>query len=537
MLEKYSVRTSIAWLAILLLAAAGCGNGDNGGNPCDGVECNSPPNPTCDGTDIVTYEDEGYCEDGDCIYPEERIPCDDPPPSYCDGDVEVSYDEMGVCVDAECEYTETETVCADIEHVCDADAGGCVDLCADVSCPPRDTWCDGDTLMMEVGHCDWETGDCEYEEVETDLPDCAFAYNFDFELWTDDQPDGFYLDPTSGFSVIPETLEVNSGRRSALLESTVAEDRNLMPSIPFEHLTEGEQYTFHFWYRLEGQPDGESAGSLRPIIRLDEGSVTGTRITEPVETWREATLTTPPMSRDRESLRPFLRLRRAEDAAGGWAHTDDWAVTVPRPRNLNGRRDLDSQLFLFNESYWVAAGIDNQGVLYPSARSADDEYDYDQLLFSWVGEPDDRLVPAPWDKDGRVAGPSAGGALFALAQSVTGYCEWLRYDPEDESWGAVGHSDCSNREGDPTGLQYSLEGTLNLVAHLDGVELPTEVPPWFHFAASYWETGDGGSLLSHTQVPASADGDGNINAGETHRAHRASFLSGKVDSPYVTIVP
>ncbi len=575
MRNRFDVQSLIVLLSIPALAVMGCGNGgQDPSNPCDGIICDEPPPPNCDGNEIVSFADSGTCEDGDCVYPEvgrevcdeappascdgdevvirgagvceegaclypelEREICDDPPSAYCDGEVEVTFAPTGVCDEGECYYPEhSRTACEDIAHVCDPNAGVCVDPCEDVSCPPLDTWCEDDVLMMLVGHCDWQTGQCVYEEVATELPGCGFGYNFDFEVWSDGFPEGFVMHPTGGFSISEEASEVNTGQRSALLETSVGEARYLRASMPFEFLEQEEVYTFHVWYRF-GRVTGEAGAYLQPWMEVADASdevepgwvLAGPRITEEAHEWREVTFTTPPMTADRAFLRPFVEMRGLD----AWAHVDDWAVTMPITRNLNSRRDLDSLVFLFNGNYWVASGIDNRGVIYPSARSADVDNGWDQMLFTWVGRPCDSLVSAPWDKDGMVAGPGVGGVLLALLQSTTGHCEWQRYDPEADTWSVLSsHVDCSNRVGDPAGLNYALEGVLDLVAHLDGVDSPAEVPTWFHFAASHWTSGAGGTLVPLTQAPASRNDDGNIDANETHRAHRATFLSGKVTYYY-----
>ncbi len=533
------LRTTAALFGLLIAANLGCDNGGSGDpdNPCDSTTCNNPPPPVCDGDEVVVFADSGTCEDGECFYPEaDRYTCDDPPPGYCEQDVEVAYSGPAECIDGECSYTETRTTCADIAHVCEPDEGGCVDPCADISCPPLDTWCEEDVLWTLVGHCDWQTTECIYEEVATDLPGCGFGYNFDFEIWSHGEPEGFVRHPTSGFRAIEEASEVNTGTRSALLETDVSEGRYIRASMPFEHVEAGQSYTFHLWYRFEGRPPGGSSAFLQPMIEVADAAsqvepewlISGPRITAAADEWQEITVTTPPLTGDRAFLTPLLQIR-GEEGEGSWAHIDDWAVTIPITRNLNSRRDLDSLLFLFNGNYWVASGIDNRGQIYPTARAADVDNGWDQMLFTWVGRPCDSLVPAPWGKSGGVAGPAVGGALFAVLQDPTGHCEWQRYDPASDSWSAISsHVSCSNRVGDPAGLNYSLEGVLDLVHHLDGVSSPSEVPTWFHFASSHWTTGTGGTLVTMTQTPASRNDDGNIDANETHRAHRATFLSGDV---------
>ncbi|MCB9519693.1 MAG: hypothetical protein H6699_02300 [Myxococcales bacterium] len=105
-------------------------------DPCSGVVCNVAPPPACDGDIAVTYSLPGACADGTCSYledyddcteaagvctdgacisvdPCDGVVCDAPPAPTCEGEVAVSA-STGVCVAGACDYTvgETRTDCA-----------------------------------------------------------------------------------------------------------------------------------------------------------------------------------------------------------------------------------------------------------------------------------------------------------------------------------------------------------------------------------------------------------------------------------------
>jgi len=154
---------------------------------CVESECDAPPSPTCDGQTAVTYAANGVCEGNACTYPETRtrcrngetcqdgacvtVPCRDadcvtPPDPTCDGDDAVTFQPEGVCqADNTCAYPTSRDECSARGLICDR--GVCVDTsaCADVVCdaPPADT-CDGviATTYAPVGACLPLDGTCAY---------------------------------------------------------------------------------------------------------------------------------------------------------------------------------------------------------------------------------------------------------------------------------------------------------------------------------------------------------------------------------------
>jgi len=109
----------------------------NGGEDlCADVVCDAPPALTCNGNSVVAYADSGECVGGICQYdstetacadtevcengacvpapdPCDGVVCDAPPAPSCDGDALVTYAEEGQCTDGTCSYGETSTACTD----------------------------------------------------------------------------------------------------------------------------------------------------------------------------------------------------------------------------------------------------------------------------------------------------------------------------------------------------------------------------------------------------------------------------------------
>ncbi len=160
--------------------------------PCAGVECNEPPDASCEGTVFTTYVPNGECiaEDGTCEYtvettgdcadtnqfcnggvcedidPCDGVVCDAPPSDYCEGNTLFTA-PVGVCASGECEYAVEEIRCADEGQICRDNT--CRDRlpCEDVVCeePPTD-FCDGTEILVEhpaTGTC--LEDECNYEST------------------------------------------------------------------------------------------------------------------------------------------------------------------------------------------------------------------------------------------------------------------------------------------------------------------------------------------------------------------------------------
>lgn len=168
-------------------------------NPCEGVVCNSPPAPACDGNQLVSYDSVGLCIDGECQYNENRatctagtvcldaacvprpvcfgVVCNSPPDNACVGDLAYSYGE-GSCelvtngdgVETEqCVYPETETNCSATDLVCVE--GACVepDPCLGVTCDVADApFCEGQVAVSFEAPGECIAGVCAFEERRED---------------------------------------------------------------------------------------------------------------------------------------------------------------------------------------------------------------------------------------------------------------------------------------------------------------------------------------------------------------------------------
>ncbi len=121
------------------------------------------------------------------------------------------------------------------------------------------------------------------------------------------------------------------------------------------------------------------------------------------------------------------------------------------------------------------------------------------------------MTAANWAKAGQVAGWSA----FLAAEADNGYIGW-----QDQTSGAT------------TGAAKGavIEGTINLRQEFAlgaGASLPESV--WV--ACAQFGTANGGALVPALQVPASADGDGSVQAGEFVRVRLCVFAAGGCCAP------
>jgi RHS repeat-associated protein len=163
----------------------GCEAGACLQDPCIGVTCNSPPANYCQDLDtLVSYTDDGTCDDGVCLYegvqticdfgcdsgacledPCLGVACETPPANYCqDSDNVIVYDENGDCTDGLCEYDYTALLC---DFGCEN--GECLeDPCLGISCetPPANYCDDEDTLVNYDSFGTCENGLCSYTSFE-----------------------------------------------------------------------------------------------------------------------------------------------------------------------------------------------------------------------------------------------------------------------------------------------------------------------------------------------------------------------------------
>lgn len=131
----------------------------------------------------------------------------------------------------------------------------------------------------------------------------------------------------------------------------------------------------------------------------------------------------------------------------------------------------------------------------------------DHILFV-AAEPPAAGRPAPWKKGGSVA--FAPSALFLAAENDAAFTGWFRL--EDEAL-LTPRPDLQAGQSGPV-----LEGTIDLVA------LFGRVPNTLYLAVAPFASADGGVLYANAQHPASANDDGNIDAGEIAAVRTAELI-------------
>lgn len=119
--------------------------------------------------------------------------------------------------------------------------------------------------------------------------------------------------------------------------------------------------------------------------------------------------------------------------------------------------------------------------------------------FILVSDGDGPVVPAPWGKQGTVAGRDA----FLADENDNNFSGWFDGNGTLLEQGALGA-----RQASGNGAQV-LEGVINLRQLFGGT-----LPPAVYLAAAAYGTQDGDTLIAAAQAPASVNGDGNVDANE-----------------------
>ncbi|MCG3128544.1 MAG: hypothetical protein CHACPFDD_03433 [Phycisphaerae bacterium] len=183
------------------------------------------------------------------------------------------------------------------------------------------------------------------------------------------------------------------------------------------------------------------------------------------------------------------------DGAGVWDNNNgqDWHVAVTGTQQdwvMDGVLDAGATLVAQNGAFKLYAGMRGDE-LYVAASDAGEGNDH----FIFVASVPGSLRAAPWAKSGQVANWSA----FLADENNNDYEAWFDAGAGVSTQAATG------------GNGGVLEGTIDLAAELGG--LPSEV--WLAFAP--YVTADGGVLVSGSQVPASVNGNANVDASEYAR--------------------
>jgi hypothetical protein len=164
-------------------------------------------------------------------------------------------------------------------------------------------------------------------------------------------------------------------------------------------------------------------------------------------------------------------------AVEGGEPGDDWT--------MDGILDGDAIEIATSAGRSIWAGI-KDATLYVAVPDAGEGFDHFILLADTPGS----MQPAPWAKAGQVAAWDA----FLADENDNDYCAW--FDADAATQAATG----------PNG--GVLEGTVSLT-DLYGV-----VPDQVALALARYQSPDGGQLDAASQVPASVNGDGNVDAAE-----------------------
>lgn len=181
------------------------------------------------------------------------------------------------------------------------------------------------------------------------------------------------------------------------------------------------------------------------------------------------------------------------DGAGTWDSNNgaDWHVPVEGATapewTMDGQPETDVQVVASNGSDSLSTCVMN-GVLYVAGPDAGEGLDHFILLAQTPGA----LGAAPWAKGGQVAGWDA----FLADENTNDFEGWFDVP------GGVATAAATGANG---GV---LEGTIDLAAFYGSV------PETIHLAFVAYGDSDGGALSAAVQIPASQNGDGNVDANE-----------------------
>lgn len=155
----------------------GCVNGSCVADPCTGISCNTPPGPTCQGTQRRTYSATGTCSSGTCAYAPTDSTCSSAPAAMCVGSSRRTFAASGTCSGGACSYAPTDTVCASgcAGGMCNADP------CTGVTCttPPAATCVNVTTRRTSGSPGTCGGGTCGYPTQDTvcNAPPAATCVN------------------------------------------------------------------------------------------------------------------------------------------------------------------------------------------------------------------------------------------------------------------------------------------------------------------------------------------------------------------------
>ncbi len=179
------------------------------------------------------------------------------------------------------------------------------------------------------------------------------------------------------------------------------------------------------------------------------------------------------------------------DGAGTWDNNSgqDWHYSVDGGQLpdfvMDCVLDVSAEEVVANGTQHLYAALDGN-VLYVATEDAGEGYD----VFIYVTTDPGSLTAANWAKAGLIAAWDA----YLADENDNDYEAWF---------------DATASTGAATGANGGvLEGTINLAE--ESGALPSQV----YLAVGRYQSADGGALVSSLQVPASVNGDGNLDATE-----------------------
>lgn len=177
------------------------------------------------------------------------------------------------------------------------------------------------------------------------------------------------------------------------------------------------------------------------------------------------------------------------NGAGTWDNNSgqDWHVAATGTMatwTIDGQLDADATLAAQTGAMWLRAGLRGTTLYVAAPRSASGN-DH----FIYLASPPGALRAAQWAKAGQVA----DWAAFIGDESTNGFTGWF-----DQAAGS----------GAIVAKGAVLEGTIDLAVEFGGV------PDTIYLAFAPYATADGGALVSASQVPASINGNGTLDAAE-----------------------
>lgn len=485
---------------------------------CDGVACDAPPVPRCDGGDRVLYAAEGTCRavDGGCDYAEAlRETCAGETPRC------VLQEGAPVCVDlcfgVSCAVAPSDRCEEDgdglvaVRYV--PDSGVCEAATGECAFAVEEEPCGDDTPFCLAGEClgvDCDDPDNCLDPACADAPACGFGVNFDFEDWREsDPPLGYTKAPATSWTVAESTEVVNTGERAARIDSQIDGNRDLRTS-DYLRVEPDVTYTFHAWVNIPQRPANQWVRLGLTFLDAEDNRIGnrdfGPLFEQATSGWVELTHAASAPAGEAVFLKPFLRVQ----ARGGWSlFTDSWAVTRSVSFDVDRAVEPLAREVVGGGGRRVDAAINNAGELYVSSALGSSSA---HVVAVWVGEASEEPVDLPVAGMVAVPGVGAGGRLLVLAWTGETCSIWSR---GSSGWTERSGGDVCATVGDRGVAVVGLSGVVGQVA--------SRVPAALGFVGlDVEEAGVVGGI-----GPASALAGDTVPLGVLTLWHRAELLVGR----------